>query len=242
MSAMVHSAAMIKRIAAEKRHLSDRGWLTAYYLFSFADYFDASNIEFGNLRVFNDDQIGPHAGFPDHPHENMEIITMVLEGELTHRDSMGHESKIQAGEVQYMSAGAGIIHAEMNRGDVPVHSYQIWIIPSESDLIPTYHQKDFSDVLTKNVLVPLVSGEDKIGAIPMHANATIYNAELEAGNSISFVPNENRGIFIYPREGKLTINDVDLNPGDQARISDEDEIIITALENAKFVLIDVPMG
>lgn len=129
---------MIKIIPKGKRHFSDFGWLKTYWLFSFSDYFDPDNTRFGALRVFNDDIVAPGTGFPTHPHREMEIITIVLEGEITHKDSMGNKMVIRAGDVQRMSAGTGIIHSEFNLGDEPVHFYQIWIYPDEAELQPGY--------------------------------------------------------------------------------------------------------
>jgi len=122
---------MITRIEASKRHLAKYEWLKTYYLFSFSNYFDPANLQFGVLRVFNDDTINAYSGFDEHGHENMEIVTLVLEGALTHRDSMGNKEVIKAGEVQRMSAGTGVIHAEKNLGDEPVHLFQLWFMPEQ---------------------------------------------------------------------------------------------------------------
>ena len=134
---------MIEIIKADRRHFSDFGWLKTYWLFSFSGYFDPQNIQFGALRVFNDDVVDPGTGFPTHPHEEMEIVTIVLEGEMTHADSMGNKAKIEAGDVQRMSAGAGLAHSEFNLAEKPVHFYQIWMFPDKAGLTPSYDQRHY---------------------------------------------------------------------------------------------------
>ncbi len=231
---------MIKRIPAAIRYHADHGWLKTHLLFSFANYQDEKNMHFGTLRVFNDDYIDAHNGFSEHEHDNMEIVTIVLEGELTHKDSLGNKGVIKAGEVQQMSAGSGITHAEMNESDAPVHLYQIWLFPNKLSLPTLYGQKDFSNI-EKNTLVAIASGEDKAGALPMQTMATIYKAELEAEATINYTLKENRGLFIYVSDGILKINDEVLNTGDQARIKDEKSVSIVTVGKAKLIIIDVPL-
>ena len=230
---------MITKIEASKRFLADHGWLKTHLLFSFADYQDPNNVQFGNLRVFNDDVIAPGAGFPEHPHENMEIVTIVLEGKLTHKDSIGNIGTINPGEVQHMTAGSGIIHAEYNNSNHPVHLYQIWLFPREKNLTPTYGQKNFSNNFIKNKLLPIASGSEQEGAMKMQTEATIYVTELETNNTISYVIPEKRGIFMYIQSGNVLINNLDFISNDQARIVNEKEITITAQENSKFIMIEV---
>lgn len=231
---------MITHIPADARHTADHGWLKTKLLFSFAGYHDPANIHFGALRVFNDDSIAPHNGFSEHEHDNMEIVTIMLEGELTHRDSLGNTEVIKAGEVQQMSAGSGITHAELNESDKPVRLYQLWVFPSALSLPTQYGQKDFSNK-EKNVLVPVASGEGKSGALPMQCDATVYLAELESSTSVEHAIRSDRGAFIYITEGAITINDTRFEAGDQARIMAENHIAISATENAKFVLVDLPL-
>jgi quercetin 2,3-dioxygenase len=231
---------MIRKIEAARRYKADHGWLTAYHLFSFAMYQDRGNLNFGILRVFNDDYIDAHKGFGAHDHDNMEIVTIVHEGELTHQDSMGNTGKITAGDVQYMSAGTGVTHAEFNNSDEQIHGYQIWIFPEEQNLTPTYGHKDFSNSPV-NEFVPVASGQNKDGAIPIKANATIYKATLEKDKTIRYQLNENRGLFVYVKEGSIDINRTTLEKEDQARIMDETDLIIKANETAEFIAIDVSM-
>lgn len=232
---------MITKIEANKRHLAFHGWLKSFQLFSFADYYDPENMNFGSLRVFNDDWIDAQAGFGDHSHENMEIVTIVLEGEITHKDSMGNNKVIKVGEVQRMSAGTLVVHSELNLTDKPLHLYQIWIVPREQDLKPTYEQKDFSGISNKNILLPVAAGAPVGEALLINTDATIFTSDLEKGNVIEHRLEHGRGAFLYLREGALVINGIEYNSFDQARIIDEEKLKITAMANTKFVLIDVPL-
>jgi redox-sensitive bicupin YhaK (pirin superfamily) len=231
---------MIIKVEAKERFLAEHGWLSSYHLFSFAEYYDPYNMHFGTLRVFNDDYIDGKNGFPPHRHENMEIITIVLEGELSHEDSMGNRSTIQEGEVQYMSAGKGVVHSEMNHGDKRTHLYQIWLLPKKNSLTPTYDQKNFSEN-SKNELVPVVSDASAGDAIIIQADVTIYKGDFEKGKSCTHKVQEGRGIFIYITEGVLEINDIMLTTGDQARIENETSVILKSTQATKFVLIDVEL-
>ena len=231
---------MIKIIDADKRHFSDFGWLKTYWLFSFSSYYDPENIQFGALRVFNDDVVEPGMGFPTHPHEEMEIITVVLEGEITHEDSMGNKSVIQRDDVQRMSAGTGLTHSEFNLANEPVHFYQIWILPDEKGLSPSYDQKRLDPASWKNSLCPVASGQDLPETVTFHTNATIYLADLDAGKDIQFKSEESRRVFVYVTTGELKINGQKFRQKDQARIDLESEIRIEAAKPASLILIDVP--
>jgi len=231
---------MIKIIKGDERHFSNFGWLRTYWLFSFSDYYDPENIQFGALRVFNDDVVEPGTGFPTHPHQEMEIVTIVLEGEITHRDSMGNKAIIQAGDVQRMSAGTGLTHSEFNLADKPVHFYQIWIYPDVRGLKPTYDQKHFSPSSWKNRLVPVASGQGLPDVVTFHTNATIYRADLDKGQQVEFKTEDSRRIFVYITEGDLSINNEDMRRGEQARIDLEGKLILKANRNTSFILIDVP--
>ena len=231
---------MIIKVEAKERFLAEHGWLSSYHLFSFAEYYDPYNMHFGTLRVFNDDYIDGKNGFPPHRHENMEIITIVLEGELSHEDSMGNRSTIQEGEVQYMSAGKGVVHSEMNHGSKRTHLYQIWLLPKRNSLTPTYDQKNFSES-KKNELVPVVSDAPAGDAIIIQADATIYKGCFEQGKSYTHSIEQGRGVFIYVTEGTLLINETLFEKGDQARIEDEETIMLTAQTEARFILIDTAL-
>ena len=231
---------MIKTIRANERYFSDFGWLKTYWLFSFDHYHDPANMQFGSLRVFNDDVVAAHNGFPTHPHREMEIITTVLAGEVTHEDSMGNRTVIKAGEVQRMSAGTGITHSEYNRGETPVHLYQIWILPDERRLKPSYDQRSFSVDKRKNRLLPVASGQTSADAVRLNTDATIYLSDFDAGHIVHFPVKDSRGVFVYVTSGDLGINDERLTTKDQARITDVDGLKLEAYDDTSFILIDVP--
>jgi len=231
---------MIQVIKANQRHFSDFGWLKTYWLFSFSDYFDPQNIQFGGLRVFNDDVVAPGRGFPTHPHREMEIITIVLSGEVAHQDSMGNKAVIKAGDVQRMSAGTGLTHSEYNLTDEPVHFYQIWIIPDVNQLDPSYDQKSFTSLSRKNRLLPVASGQGLSDVVTFHTGASIYTSDLDEGKGIEFETNDSRRIFVYVTEGNLAVNDARLSAKDQARIDLESSLNLKADGSTSFILIDVP--
>jgi redox-sensitive bicupin YhaK (pirin superfamily) len=231
---------MIDVIKADDRHFSDFGWLKTYWLFSFSNYFDPHNIQFGALRVYNDDVVQPGTGFPTHPHEEMEIITIVLEGEMTHEDSMGNKAVIKAGDVQRMSAGTGLTHSEFNLADKPVHFHQIWILPDESELSPTYDQRSYDPADWKNKLLPVASGQDLQNAVTFHTDATIYRCDLEEGRKTSFDRTRGRRVFLYLTQGVLSLNGSEISANEQARIDSDQSLQIEAKERSEFILIDVP--
>ena len=227
---------MIQTIQAKNRHFSDFGWLKTYWLFSFSEYYDPKNIQFGNLRVFNDDEVQPQSGFPQHSHSNMEIISIVRSGEITHKDNMGNESVIGPGDIQVMSAGAGITHSESNLGKIPAHFYQIWITPKENNIKPKYEQKNF--IIIKNSLTSVASGRKIPNTLPIHSDATIYLGSLDNENTIMCSTKSSHGTFIYLTFGKIQLNKNILSQNDQAKITNEETLEIKALEDSRFILID----
>ena len=231
---------MIQTIRADQRYFSDYGWLKTYWLFSFSDYYDPNNLQFGALRVFNDDVIKQQTGFPTHPHREMEIITVVLSGEITHEDSIGNKTVIKAGDVQRMSAGTGIAHSEFNRADTPVHLYQIWIHPDTRRLKPSYDQKSFSPEAWKNLLLPVASGQGLADTVTFHTDATIYRSDLDAGESLKFETDPSRKLFVYVTSGDLGVNGERLATKDQARIDATSTIELEAYDLTSLLLIDVP--
>jgi hypothetical protein len=231
---------MIQIISREDRHFSDFGWLKTYWLFSFAGYFDPGNIQFGALRVFNDDVVAPGTGFPTHPHDEMEIVTIVLDGEMTHEDSMGNRTVIRANDVQRMSAGTGITHSEFNLASAPVHFYQIWILPDRHGLKPSYDQRSYDPSNWRNAIFPVASGQGIAGTVTFHTDATLYRASLEAGRDLSFPTTRGRRVFVYMTEGRLSINGREASAGDQARIDIDEPLTFQCHERAELILIDVP--
>jgi len=228
-------------IRADRRHFSDEGWLKTYWLFSFSDYFDPENVEFGALRVFNDDIIAPGTGFPPHTHQDFEIVTIVLSGEITHEDSMGNRTVVKAGDVQRMSAGTGVTHSEYNLGTTPLHSYQIWIFPNVRGLKPSYDQRSYSPESRRNRLLPAASGRRLPDVVGMYADATIYMTDLDAGQTLEFNTDETRCIFVYLTAGDMSINGERLKSHDQARITKKSSLTLQTHDATSLVLIDVPI-
>jgi len=233
---------MLKLIPATDRfHAAPVAWLNSYFLFSFADYYDPENVHFGPLRVFNDDTIQANSGFPQHPHSEMEIVTLVLDGELQHEDTMGNKATIKKGEVQRMTAGTGLAHSEQNATDKAAHIYQLWFLPNQKGLAPSYEQKDVDFLDTKNELVPLVSGQKVLeDVVYMNSNSTVYWCNLREGKSVMFKTFPIRNTFLYVKEGNIFVNGVDLGPNDQIRSTDEHVLEIQATHDAQFILIDLP--
>jgi len=227
-------------IPANRRHFTDMGWLKTYWLFSFSSYYDPANMGHGKLRVFNDDVVRTATGFPTHPHEEMEIITIVLKGEISHKDSMGNVGVIRAGEVQRMSAGTGLTHSEYNQADRDLHFYQVWILPDEPGLIPSYEQKGFTEDDFKNVLFPLASGQNHAGAVSFHTDAAVYRSRLDAHRQLDHRTSPDRKLFVYLASGRLQVNDETLVANDQARLDGVDRLELKADQDADFILIDVP--
>jgi len=215
----------------------DHGWLNTYHTFSFADYHDSSFMGFRSLRVINEDRVQPDVGFGQHGHRDMEIVSIVLSGELAHRDSMGNGSVIRRGDVQRMSAGSGVLHSEMNPSkDELVHFFQIWILPERRGLKPEYEQKTFADDEKKNVLKLVASHDGREGSVTIHQDASLY-ASLLAG-SVTHAYAENRAGWIQVAKGEVEINGVALGAGDGAAITDEREVKING-RDAEFLLFDL---
>jgi len=229
-------------IPANQRHFTDMGWLQTYWLFSFSNYYDPDNVRHGKLRVFNDDIVKPGTGFPTHPHEEMEIVTIVLKGEISHKDSMGNGGVIRAGEVQRMSAGTGLTHSEYNDADQDLHFYQVWILPDQDGLVPSYEQKEYAEAQFKNILFPLASGQGHDGAVSFHTDAAIYRSILEAGRPLELNTSVDRKLFVYLTSGKLRVNGHTLKARDQARLDGIENLTLAADQDADFILIDTPDG
>jgi redox-sensitive bicupin YhaK (pirin superfamily) len=230
---------MITVIKNEDRYEAHHGWLRSYHLFSFADYYDLHNMNFGSLRVFNDDYIDGKNGFGAHPHRDMEIVTIMLTGELSHADTMGNTETIKQGEVQYMSAGTGVMHSEINNSSEQTHLYQIWFMPKERGLTPRYDQKDFSKTREKNVVQVLASGNTHEGAISIQGDATISWLETDKNINIPLKIEKGRGLFIYCKEGTLSVLGHVLARGDQARIEGEENFILEVEKDTVCILIEV---
>lgn len=232
---------MIKIIKSDERHHEDFGWLSTRWHFSFDTYHDPENLNWGALRVFNDDVINPGGGFGMHPHRDMEIVTYVLEGELEHRDSEGNRGVIHPGEVQVMSAGTGITHSEFNHSqEKPVHLLQLWILPRTRGLKPRWGQREFALAERSGKLLPVVSGGDLKGTLEIDQDAQIYVSNLKAGEQATHQSREGRRAYLFAIEGGLEVNGTKLAAGEQARIADEPELRLRAASDAHLILLDLP--
>jgi redox-sensitive bicupin YhaK (pirin superfamily) len=218
---------------------ADHGWLKAKHHFSFGSHYDPGNMGHGALRVWNDDEIAPNTGFPAHPHANMEIITYVREGAITHQDSLGNKGRTEAGDVQVMSAGSGIRHSEYNLESKPTKIFQIWIEPTTTGGAPTWGAKPFPKADRSGQFVAIASGQaDDKDALPIRANARVLAATLKAGESAHYTPTQAHHLYLVPAIGKVDVNGVNVNARDGLAISDETQIKIIALEDSELVLVD----
>ncbi len=232
---------MITVIRSQERHHADMGWLSTYWHFSFADYYDPANMNWGALRVFNDDVVRPAQGFGSHSHRDMEIVTLVLEGELEHRDNQGNSGVVHPGEVQVMSAGTGIVHSEHNHStDHPVHFIQLWIIPRTQGLPPRWEQRQFTLEDRSAKLLPVVSGGDIPETLTIDQDAAIYVSALRAGQAVSHTSRADRWAYLFVIGGSLTLNGSLLAAGDQARIANEPVLALKAEQDTEVILLDLP--
>lgn len=228
---------------SEERGKSDLGWLHSRFTYSFAEYWNPKRMGFGVLRVINDDAVDPENGFPLHHHEDMEIITVMLGGVLTHEDSMGNKKTISEEEVQVMSAGTGVNHSEWNHEKADLaRLLQIWIMPNEKRLTPRYDQKKFEDEEMLNRFTVLVSGIKKEGALFIHQDAALARARIEAGKSAEYaLQNPAHGVLVFVIAGEMTIGDDVLHTRDVMEITSEARIVISAKESADVLVIEVPL-
>ncbi len=218
---------------------ANHGWLDAKHHFSFGDYYDPARTSWGNLRVWNDDAIAPQTGFPPHPHRDMEIITYVREGAITHEDSLGNKGRTAAGDVQVMSAGTGIRHAEYNREDVETRLFQIWITPTRSGEQPTWGARPFPKGDRAGQFVVLASGfANDDDALPIRTDARVLAATLRAGETVEYPLGKDRRGYLVPARGAIEIDGQRVNERDGAAISDLDTIRVTAVEDSELVLVD----
>ena len=217
----------------------NHGWLNAKHHFSFANYHDPQRMHWGNLRVWNDDTIQPHSGFPPHAHRDMEIITYVREGAITHEDNLGNKGRTEAGDVQVMSAGTGITHAEYNREDVTTRIFQIWIMPTSGGEKPRWGTRTFPKGEGGGRFVVLASGDqnDK-GALPIRTDARVVGATLKAGETAEYPIGKDRKAYLVPAKGAVQVDGVRVNERDGAAIADVDVLKVSAIEDSEIVLVD----
>lgn len=230
---------------ANTRGHANHGWLESYHSFSFAGYFNQERMNFGMLRVLNDDIVKPGMGFGTHPHRNMEIISIPIKGAISHKDSMGNQRSIEVGEVQAMSAGTGLTHSEFNDSKTDdVNFLQLWIIPEEEDVTPRYFQKEFSEEERQNkfqtVVSPIKNPVD--GSLLIHQNSSIKLLDLAKGKEIDYHYNQGQGVYYFLIDGEVDIDDIKLQKRDAVGIWDTTTSTIKAQSDAKLVSIEVPMN
>lgn len=231
---------MITHLPATGRGLTKLSWLTSFHSFAFNTFYDPERVHFGPLRVLNDDRVEPGAGFGAHPHDNMEIVTYVLEGALEHRDSTGGHGVIRAGDVQRMRAGTGITHSEYNNSENElVHFLQIWFFPDTEGLPPGYEQKTFTRVQRMNTLLAVASPEIKGPTVHVQQDATMFLAAIEKDRALDRTIDEGRGVYVLLLAGLLDVNGRILEPGDAIALQDEPSVTMRALREAELVLFDV---
>ncbi len=241
---MIDTKTKIERRAFDSLGHANHGWLNARHHFSFASYYDPARMGWGAIRVWNDDEIAANNGFPPHPHQDMEIITYVRSGAITHQDSLGNKGRTEAGDVQVMSAGSGVRHAEYNLEPETTTIFQIWIEPTRKGGSPSWGAKPFPKGERSGAFVTLASGfaEDQGGgegdALPIRANARVLAATVKAGESVTHVVGEGRHAYLVPATGAITIDGERFEARDGAALEGGQTVTITAIQDSEIVLVD----
>lgn len=236
---------MIKIIRSDERYRKDSDWLTSYHHFSFAEYFDPKKMNFGPLRVFNDDIMQPATGFDLHFHRDMEIITYVIEGELEHKDNQGNQGVIHTGELQTMSAGSGIMHSEYNPSkEKPVRLLQMWIFADTKNLSPSWEQKRYTREHRLNrllpVIMPLNGKESNSSALHIHQDASFYISTLTSGAEVDHKLKNERKAYVFVIDGEIRVNGTVMQTGDAAMVDNESSLFVNAVKPAELIMIDLP--
>jgi redox-sensitive bicupin YhaK (pirin superfamily) len=226
---------------SDERGFADHGWLKSFHTFSFGDYFDPAHVDFGVLRVINEDRVEPDNGFGTHPHSNVEIISYVLSGELAHRDSLGNGSTIRPGDVQRISAGRGILHSEFNPSlDHGTHFLQIWIDSNVQGIAPSYEEKHFSDAEKKGRLRIIVSPDRADGSLLMHQDARLYAGTFNGSERAEFTVQSGRRMYVHLARGRLIANQIALEGGDALQIVDLERLTLEGGVDAEVLVFDLP--
>jgi redox-sensitive bicupin YhaK (pirin superfamily) len=226
---------------SNERGYADHGWLKSFHSFSFADYFDPKHVEFGPLRVINEDRVAPGQGFGTHGHRDMEIISYVLAGELAHKDSMGNGSTIRPGDVQRMSAGKGVQHSEFNPSPSnPVHFLQIWIQPSAQRIEPGYEEKSFSNADKRGRLRLIASPDRAEGSVLIHQDARVYAGLFNGSEQAVLQVEPGRRIYVHVARGQLSVNDAKLAAGDALKLTDTTTVTLKDGHDAEVIVFDLP--
>ncbi len=231
---------MLKKLPKGNMGTSNLGWLQSRFHFSFAEYRNYDNMNFGVLRVLNDDLIKAQSGFDTHPHQNMEIISYVVKGEISHKDSMGNEEVVKRGQVQYLSAGNGISHSEYNKHESDtLRLLQIWILPPKDSLPKLYGQENYKEEQRKNTLLNIVSSQDGDAKIKIHQDINMYVSELDQNKTLEYQIKDKRQVYFVQIEGSSDVNGISLNNGDAIEITEESSLKIKALEQSHFLFIEM---
>lgn len=227
------------RKSADRGH-ANHGWLDTYHTFSFGDYFDRNHMGFRTLRVINDDKVAPGSGFGMHPHQDMEIITYMLDGELSHKDSMGNQKALKAGDVQRISAGTGILHSEFNASKTSTaHLLQIWIRPDRKGHTPAYEDRAFPVGASDNALLLLASGDGRNGSLKINQDASVFATRLGSGKALTHTLDTGRHAWVQVARGSLSVNGTALTAGDAVAISDEPTLTLSATTDAEVLVFDL---
>jgi len=228
------------RRSSERGH-AEHGWLDSFHSFSFADYYDPAHMGFGPLRVINEDRVQPGMGFGTHGHRDMEIVSYVLDGELSHKDNMGNGSVIEPGDVQRMSAGRGVMHSEYNpSADRPVHFLQIWIEPNVTGIRPSYEQKRVDAADKRGRLAPIATPDGRAGSVTIHQDATIYAGLLDGAERVTHDVAAGRRAYVHVARGSVEVNGERLGPGDAVKLDGGGRIALANGDDAEVLLFDLP--
>ena len=231
---------------SDTRGFANHGWLKSHHTFSFANYQNAERLNFGALRVLNDDLVQPKMGFGTHPHQNMEIISIPLQGALSHKDNMGNKRAIEVGEVQVMTAGTGLTHSEFNDSKTDeVNFLQLWIVPEELNVEPNYEQRQFPSEGKQNQLQTVVAPKDKLegDALPISQQAYIYKTHLDSDKTLNLkMKSSQNGFYIFVVEGEIEVANNTLERRDAIGVSETENIEIIANQNSELVIVEVPMN
>lgn len=234
---------MIEIRKSAERGNANWGWLNTFHSFSFGEYYDPKQVQFGPLRVLNEDFISGGGGFPTHPHQNMEIITYVLKGALAHKDSMGNKEVIYENEIQKMTAGSGVFHSEFNNSeDEPVHLFQTWIMPDKNGLTPSYDQKKYSVQERKNLLQLIVSPDKSDSTIHIQQDAKMFISNMAENFSLSYAIENGRSAYLHLIKGALEVNGATISSGDALKITNENSITINSKSESELILFDLKMN
>ena len=241
LTAKEQKMSVLKKLPRKNMHLSNLGWLESHFHFSFANYQNYDNMNFGVLRVLNDDIIHPLGGFPTHPHRDMEIISYIVDGQITHEDSMGNSESLSRGEVQYMSAGTGVRHSEFNMDkENGLRLLQMWIIPPKKGVTPLYGSHRYEEKDRKNKLLNIVSSQSGTAKVKIHQEVDIYACELDALKKLEHTIKRDKQVYFVQIEGSSNINGVTLEDGDALEIMDTKTLSIEANNDAHFLFIEMP--